>query len=506
MSQARLRIGLKWKAALLLALLLISILVVLSSLVLAGIKEDQRVRLEHTFAQEAEAANVRTHQDYLVNANQSPDDYMELSGQQLAVDLGARSGMAVTLYKLDGTLAGTSLPFQPKADVQDALTYTAKGRSAYITEGDQLLYLAPLYLMDEQIGTIQFHASLAEQHAFYHRIQRLFVVTGAAVLIAGFLIGYLYVWRQAHIIGKLNRAAQKIGEGEYLNEPTVKRGDELGELAQGIYEMSGRISSSVRQLTEEKQKLLEAVARLEELEQQQKQFIGNISHELKTPLTSIIAYADLLEMYRDDSDLLEEARERIREEAGRLYSLVEKSLQLSSLDIYDFQTKAEIVQIVPILHEAAERLQAKAEQLSVTIHTSLTEGTVWADPDNLMHIVLNLLDNGVKYNKRGGTVTITNHRAVDPQGAEQMVITIKDTGIGIPEEAKDRIFDPFYTVSSDRSRARGGTGLGLSLVRRLAEKQHGTVQLMHSGPEGSAFAVTLPIHRPDTAPDYLLES
>lgn len=270
--------------------------------------------------------------------------------------------------------------------------------------------------------------------------------------------------------------------------------------------MSGRISSSVRQLTEEKQKLLEAVARLEELEQQQKQFIGNISHELKTPLTSIIAYADLLEMYRDDSDLLEEARERIREEAGRLYSLVEKSLQLSSLDIYDFQTKAEIVQIVPILHEAAERLQAKAEQLSVTIHTSLTEGTVWADPDNLMHIVLNLLDNGVKYNKPGGTVTIANQRAVDPQGAEQMVITIKDTGIGIPEEAKDRIFDPFYTVSSDRSRARGGTGLGLSLVRRLAEKQHGTVQLMHSGPEGSAFAVTLPIHRPDTAPDYLLES
>lgn len=495
-KRRKVRFGLKWKVALLLALLLISVLVVLSTLVLAGIREDQRVRLEQSFAHEAESANLRVHQEFLTNHQMQPDTFMESVGQRLAVDLGSQSGMAVTLYKLDGTFTGTSLPFQPKMDVNDALAHTAEGRSAYITEGDQLLYLAPLRNMDKQIGTIQFHASLAEQHAFYERIQKLFLVTGIAVLAAGFLIGFLYVWRQVHVISRLNQAAQRIGEGVYLSEPTVKRKDELGELAQGIFEMSGRISSSVSQLTEEKVKLLDAIERLQELEQQQKQFIGNISHELKTPLTSILAYADLLDLYRDDPALLEEARTQIGREAQRLYGLVEKALQLSSMDIYEFETHAEFIELKPILQEAADRLQAKAEQNNITIQTSLADGKVWADPENLMHMILNLLDNGIKYNKSGGTVVLINE-AQDQQGAGRcMIIQVKDTGIGIPDEARERIFDPFYTVSSDRSRVYGGTGLGLSLVRSLAEKQYGSVHLAKTGPDGSTFVITLPMDRP----------
>lgn len=505
MNKGKVRFGLKWKVALLLALLLIAVVVVLSTLVLAGIREDQRVRLEQSFAQEAEAANLRIHQELLTNPQTQPDDFMENVGQRLAVDLGTQSGMPVTLYKLDGTFTGTSLPFQPKMDVQDALAHTAQGRSAYITEGDQLLYLAPLRNMEQPIGTIQFHASLAEQHAFYDRIQNLFIVTGLAVLAAGFLIGFLYVWRQVHVISRLNQAAQRIGEGIYLREPTVKRNDELGELAQGIYEMSGRISLSVNQLTEEKQKLLDAIDRLRELEQQQKQFIGNISHELKTPLTSILAYADLLEMYRDDPALLEEARGQISQEAQRLYRLVEKALQLSSMDIYEFETHAEHVNLMPILQEAAARLEAKAEQSGITLQTSLSEGKVWADPENLMHMILNLLDNAIKYNRPGGTVTLANEADRDSQGHDRMVIKVSDTGIGIPDEARERIFDPFYTVSSDRSRVHGGTGLGLSLVRNLAEKQHGYVEVAETSPNGSTFVVTLPMERPQSQKVHSVE-
>ncbi|WP_249435964.1 HAMP domain-containing sensor histidine kinase [Paenibacillus sp. Marseille-Q4541] len=486
-------IGLKWKVALLLALLLFSVLALLSSLVLAGIREDQRERLTDTFAQKAEAASIRVHQEFLTNTELTPDTFMENLGQRLAVDLGEQSAAAVTLYKLDGTFTGTSLPFQPKMDVKDALEYTAEGCSAYITEGDQILYLAPLYNLDEQMGTIQFHSSIAEQRAFYERIQNLFVITGAAVLVAGFLIGFGYVWRQVHVISKLNGAANQIGEGKYLTALPVQRNDELGELAEGIYEMSSQISSSMGQLTEEKIKLQDANVQLQKLEQQQKHFIGNISHELKTPLTSILAYADLLEMYQDDPILLEEARVQISKEAQRLYGLVEKALQLSSMDVYEFQNRAESVEIKPLLQEAVTRLEAKAEKYHITLKATLNEGEVWADPENLMHIVVNLLDNGIKYNRPGGSVILSNVLSWDQNGKACMTIEVSDTGIGIPEDEQALIFKPFYTISSDRSRANGGTGLGLSLVRSLAEKQHGSVILAESSPQGSKFIVTLPV-------------
>ncbi|MGP0583554.1 sensor histidine kinase [Paenibacillus timonensis] len=498
MKQRTWRFGLKGKAAALLAILLAAVIAVLSVLVLAGIREDQRERLEQTLAAEVESANLRVRQEVLTSGSPAPDAFMEQSGQGLAVDLGAESGLPVTLYKTDGSLAGTSLPFQPKVDVQDALSYTAKGLSAYITEGDQLLYLAPLYAFDQQsVGTVQFHVSLTEQQAFYERIRRLFWLAGVTVLVGGFLLGYLFVWRQAHVITRLNRAATRIGEGEYLREPTVQRKDELGELAQGIYEMSGKIATTHAQLTDEKSKLLEAVTRLQELEQQQKLFIGNISHELKTPLTSILAYADLLDMYRDDPALLEEAARHIGMEAERLYALVEKSLKLSSMDVYEFETHASSVDMKPLLTEAALRLQAKAEKQGIELVTTLQDGKVWADSDNVMHMVMNLLDNGVKYNQPGGKVFLSNEAISEPSGPGRMQITVKDTGIGIPPEAWPRIFDPFFTVSSDRARVHGGTGLGLPLVRSLAEKQRGSVKLTASGPEGSTFVIELPLERPD---------
>ncbi|MDN9011616.1 sensor histidine kinase [Brevibacillus laterosporus] len=491
------RLGLKGKMSLLLALLLVFVVTCLSVLVLSGIRENQRTMLEQSFTRQVEATNLRVREEYLTEGRMPPDQFMMQSGQRLAVDLGAQSGMAVTLYTVDGSIAGTSLPFQPEADVQDALKFTAQGESAYITEGGQLLFLAPLYNAEQRLGTVQFHALLTEQKAFYVRIRRLFLLAGATVLGVGFLIGYVYVRRQVNVIDLLNRAASQIGQGDYLSAPSVVRKDELGELAQGIYEMSRSISTSVGALHEEKQKLLETVGRLRELEQQQKQFIGNISHELKTPLTSIIAYADLLNMYSDDPALLDDAGRRIHVEAQRLYSLVEKALQLSAMDVYEFETHAKAVPLQLLLEEAVARLQGKADSCRVTIHTSLAAGEVWADPENVMHIILNLLDNAVKYNRPGGQVHLLNYTVASADEAHRMIIEVADTGIGIPEEAVSRIFDPFYTVSRDRSRASGGTGLGLALVRNLAEKQGGTVELAETGSDGSRFKVELPIYTKD---------
>jgi two-component system, OmpR family, phosphate regulon sensor histidine kinase PhoR len=476
---------------LLLALLLAAVLLVLSTLVLAGIREDQRNRLERNLAQQADIASLLVYQEYLRSERSSPADFMEQRGQRIAVELGMQSGLAVTLYRADGKLAGTSLPIAPTADVSDALAHVDRGQSAYITAGDRLLYLAPLNGIEERLGAVQFHYSLAEQHAFYNRIRNLFLAAGAAVLAVSFFLGYFYVHRQVSAIHRLNRAAGRIEQGDYLDSPPLSRRDELGDLANGIYEMSRGIEAAVTALTDEQRKLLTAIDRLQELERQQKQFIGNISHELKTPLTSIRAYADLLAMYRDDPGLLEEARAQIRQEADRLYELVEKALRLSASNVYEFESRAAAVPIVPLLETTVQRLQGKAAAHEVSLSSKhLSEGTVWCDPELLEHIMLNLLDNAIKYNRRGGSVTVANRLRLD-EGI--MEIEVRDTGIGITFEARERIFDPFYTVNDDRSRAHGGTGLGLTLVRALAEKQHGSIRLAESGSNGSTFVVTMPL-------------
>ncbi|CAM3202592.1 HAMP domain-containing sensor histidine kinase [Paenibacillus lupini] len=491
-SRHKFRIGLKGKITLFLALLLAFVVVLLSMLVLAGIREDQQRRMEQNFAQLANSANLRVREEYLTGERVSPDEFMERNGQSLAVDLGGQSGIAVTLYSAAGEFAGTSLPVQPLTDVKEALAHTANGQAAYITLGNQVLYLAPLYNADQFLGSVQFHGSLQEQKMFYRHIRDLFIGTGAAVLAVGLLLGYLYVWRQVFILGKLNQAAREIGQGRYLDKPPIRRRDEIGELSEGIYDMSGSISSYVNELNEEKQKLLTAIQRLQELEQQQKQFIGNISHELKTPLTSILAYSDLLGMYSDDPVLLQNARIQISKEAERLYALIEKALQLSSMDIYDFETNAALFEVKPLLKEALGRLHIKAEKRGISLSSDLIDDQVWADQENLMHMVTNLLDNAVKYNRSGGWVRLSNRSETDATGERRVVIEVADNGIGIPEELQSQIFDPFFTVSDDRSRETGGTGLGLALVKSLAEKQHGSIKLAESGSDGSRFVISLP--------------
>lgn len=533
MREKRPVFGLTVKITLLLAVLLALVVAGLSALVLAGIRDDQRERLEANFAQRSEAAELRLRQELLTGTDLAPEAYLQENGQRLAVDLGAQSGMPVTLYDADGAVVGTSLPFQPRADAGDALAHTALGHSAYITQGSSLLYLAPLYSEENRIGTIQFHASLAEQQAFYEEIRKLFLVAGAGMLAAGFAAVFLLVRRQVGVIRRMNEEAKAIGQGRYPAAPSSRRRDELGQLARGIYEMSGSIAASVGALNEEKRKLQETARQLRELEQQQKRFIGNISHELKTPLTSILAYADLLEMYGDDPALLSEASGVIRSEAQRLLSLVERALQLSAMDVYDFETRGQQVELTPLLEHALSRIKAKAEAKEIEVTAELRGGSAWADPDNVMHIMLNLLDNAIKYNRPGGSIRLSVREPEDlsspaalpdsagersgglaasgpaetadptarPDSANLLISTfwmveVADTGPGIPPEARELIFEPFYTVSGDRSRTSGGTGLGLPLARSLARKQGGELLLAESGASGSVFRLFLPKERP----------
>ncbi|MFB9331063.1 sensor histidine kinase [Paenibacillus aurantiacus] len=465
-----LRFGLTWRFSLALAALLLLVVGTLTLLVLREIEVNQRERVEALLKQRSELANLRVQQTYLANPLVDAQTFLRRSGPQLAADLGSLlSGAHVVLYDANGREVGNSLPLSRTDAVRDTLDYALQGKIAYEVSEDQLIYMAPLMWTIGQVGVVQIHYSLQADRLFYDSVAAGMRNIGIGALAFSFLLGFLYVRRVVRAIRSLHLAAGDIREGRYITESPVKRRDELGELSEGIAYMSREIKSSF---------------------ERQKQFMGSVSHEFKTPLTSIIAYTDLLDMYRDDPQLLEEARANMRKEADRLLEMVEKVLRLSELEQYEFSQRAEAVPLRPLLEEAARRLQAKATQLGIAIRTESEEVTVMADRESLVHIFLNVLDNAVKYNEPGGRVDVS----CSMRGGNA-IVRVRDTGIGIPDEARAKLFEPFYTVSKDRARLSGGTGLGLSLVKRLVLLQGGAIELLPSasGARGVTFEITLPI-------------
>lgn len=485
------RISIKLKFSLFLAVLLILAVSVLSYFVLQGVARNQQLQAEDYLDQHVKTVNLRVKQTYYTGARLEPQAFMQQRGRSLAVELAGFTGLEVTLYDAAGQIVGSSVQGETAPagqDVSGALAYALQNKIAYQNAADdKLLYLAPVQGPEKQMGVVQLQYSLKSAQSFQQTLQNLFLTTGAAVLVLSFIVGYLYFNRAAAAIGRLKKAAESIRRAEYISAPPVKRKDELGELAEGIYFMSREIESSIAAKDEEQRKLQLAVTKLQALEQQQKQYIGNISHEFKTPLTSIKAYVDLLNMYDDDPKLLFDAKLNIAKETERLYEMVEKVLQLTALEKYDFESQAELLEVAEGLEDICGRMNGKAERYGITITLNAEPAHIWIDKESFMHIFINLLDNAIKYNVPQGSVHL--HSEVRDQ---RVWITIKDSGIGIPSEARDKIFEPFFTVNRDRSRASGGTGLGLSLVRNLVEKQNGTISLLETEGEGTAFQLSFP--------------
>ncbi|MVP01111.1 sensor histidine kinase [Paenibacillus lutrae] len=463
------KLNLKWKFALFIAALLLFAVGILSTLVLSGVADYQREQLEVSLQQQADIAGNRIRQQYVSGTRFDPQTFMQLQGQNLAVQIGSTSGMRVLLYDISGAKAGDSLPMEEVPDTGEALNYALQNKIAYLVAGDTQDYLAPVQGPDGQLGVIHFQALLGSQQAFYKNLQERFVVTGTMVLLISFGLGLFYMNRQAKAISRLKDAADSIRKGTFITEPPFERKDELGELSGGIYDMSQAIQASMNT---------------------QQHFINNISHELKTPLTSIRAYTDLLHMYGDDPALIKEAREVIDKEAARLYDLVEKVLKLAAMNKYEFEQQLEKVEMASFLEDLCARMKGKADVFGVTIYRELETAEIWADRESLMQIFVNLLDNAIKYNRENGSVTVKN-RMMD----NRLAVEITDTGVGIPEELGDKIFEPFYTVNKDRARKSGGSGLGLSLVKQWVDRHSGNIRVEHPEEGGTRFVVSFAINK-----------
>jgi two-component system phosphate regulon sensor histidine kinase PhoR len=231
---------------------------------------------------------------------------------------------------------------------------------------------------------------------------------------------------------------------------------------------------------------LSPVKRLQRVRQD---FVANVSHELKTPLTSIMGYAEtLLDGGLEDADRRHSFVETIRDQAARLSAIVEDLLALSELERPDAALVRAPVDLTELARAVTRALRPRAlkARLALECETPESEVVVLGDRVRLEQLLYNLLDNALKYTELGG---VTVRIARDDAGAW---IVVEDTGPGIPEDAVDRIFERFYRVDVARSREIPGTGLGLSITRHIVELHHGRIEVTNRPQGGARFAVHLP--------------
>lgn len=242
------------------------------------------------------------------------------------------------------------------------------------------------------------------------------------------------------------------------------------------------------------------ITELRRLEKIRKDFVANVSHELRTPLTSIKGYVEaLIDGAKDDPDASTAFLDIILKQSDRLNLIIEDLLELSKIESGSISFKEEPIEMKSLVERALSVVKPIADKNRHHLTTAIDSGlpAVAGDEGRLGQVLTNLLDNAIKYTPAGGTITV-GAKLAPPHGSAKSLaravdISVADTGIGIPEQDRPRVFERFYRVDKARSRELGGTGLGLAIVKHIVEGHGGYVWVEANHPRGSRFVVRLPI-------------
>jgi two-component system phosphate regulon sensor histidine kinase PhoR len=270
----------------------------------------------------------------------------------------------------------------------------------------------------------------------------------------------------------LNDCVDKALSGESKNGDTTVKGRALQIITNPVYsngEKNGAIC------------LIIDVSAKKKAEKMRREFTANVTHELKTPLTSISGYAEIIASGLVKPDDIPNFANKIHKESGRLLSLISDIMELSQLDEKFSDEEFAPVDLAGVASEVAEDLRSNAEKHGITITVDTKTAVINGNRNQIYELIYNLCDNAIRYNRENGSVKI-----ITGDDNEHPFVKVADTGIGIPEKHHKRVFERFYRVDKSRSKETGGTGLGLAIVKHITERHGGEISL-ESSEQGTTF-------------------
>jgi heavy metal sensor kinase len=329
------------------------------------------------------------------------------------------------------------------------------------------VFCSPLNIVNNEFKTCIYY-NLIEQTEIKKRLSNTFLIMIPLILLLSGLLGYLLAKRSLKPISEMSKQAQTISANNLNSRLLVKNErDEIGSLANVFNDLLERLENSF---------------------EQQRRFMADASHELRTPLAIIRGESEVA-LSREDrpNDDLRESLSIVNDESTRLTKIVEDLFTLSRADAGQFKTNFKQLSVDEILADCVRNVRVLSDKKEISLEFESEETEISGDEQLLRRLFLNLLDNAVKYNLKGGKITVR---------LENNVVTVTDTGWGIVQEEQTKIFERFYQI--DKSRTRGeelnksGAGLGLSIAKWIAELHHADLKLVKSDESGSTFSVIFP--------------
>jgi len=380
------------------------------------------------------------------------------------------------ISQTSSNLGGKTLPPDPEA-VAKAFEGYEVWRDLRTPAAHLRILSVPLMLGGVPVGVLQVGTSLNNIDRALNRLLTILTAGGVVAVVLSAALGFFLADKALEPINRITQTALEITRTDDLSRRIEQKGpqDEVGRLVTVFNEMLDRI---------------------ERLFRTQQRFIADVSHELRTPLTAIRGNLDLVrrvgvvEMAADGNpdprqETLEASLAAMQSEADRMARLVNDLLLLAQADA-GIQLQRELVEIDAIVRDVYQEGLALADGVELTLDPPECT-VVLGDADRLKQLLLNLVDNAIKYTPQGGQVHLSMTRSDG-----WVRIDVADTGIGIPPEDLPHIFERFYRVDKARSRKHGGTGLGLSIARWIAEAHGGRIEVESELGRGSTFTVWLP--------------
>ena len=352
--------------------------------------------------------------------------------------------------------------FGQSTHFSDTLNYNMKYVAVRVGRDDRIL------------GVVRFALPLSQVQLEIRIIYRVVLFGAFAAVVIALIVAYFVSRSITFPIRQMIRTARQIAKGDFGRRVRIKSKGELGELAESLNTMA-----------DELQQKMENLKRLDRV---RTDFIANVSHELKTPLTLIKGYIETLEdRAMDDKEAATKFISIIKEHSDRLGYTIDDLLSLSELELSRDcvnRTELDLKEVVDEISLGFGHALAEKNQ-NLTVSTQGDDFSIQADRNKIEQVFANLIDNAIKYTKESGRIEIS----LCEQGQTVCVI-VRDNGIGIPKEHRDRVFERFYRVDKARSRELGGTGLGLSIVKHIVLAHNGKITIESEPNKGTTVSVT----------------